>query len=91
MRMVAREFGITWLPCLAAMCCCGCSRAPSAEVIGTFLPAWMFCIGGAVILTGLLRVELVRRGVEKKLGPLVVFYPSVAVGIGCLLWLIFFS
>jgi YtcA family len=89
--MVAREFGKPWLLCVAVMCCCGCSRAPSAEVIGTFLPAWMFCIAGGLVFTGLVRLALVRYGLEKKLGPLVVFYPSVAVAIGCLLWLIFFA
>ena len=86
-----REFEKTWLLCLAATGCGGCSRAPSAEVVGTFLPAWMFCIAGALVLTGLIRLELVRRGLEKKLGPLVLFYPSVAIAICCLLWLIFFA
>jgi hypothetical protein len=51
----------------------------------------MFCIAGALVLTGLIRLELVRRGLEKKLGPLVLFYPSVAVAICCLLWLIFIA
>jgi hypothetical protein len=73
------------------MGCSGCSKAPSIELIGTFFPAWMFCIVAALILTGLLRLELARRGLEKKLGPLVVFYPSVTVAICCLLWLIFFA
>ncbi len=86
-----REFEKTWLLGLVVMGCSGCSRVPSAEVVGTFLPAWMFCIAGALVLTGLIRLELVRRGVENKLGPLVLFYPSVAVAIGCLLWLIFFA
>ena len=61
------------------------------EVIGSFLPAWMFCIASALIITGVIRVALVRCGVEEKLGPLVVFYPSVAVAISCLLWLILFA
>lgn len=86
-----RKLEKTWLLGPLVMGCSGCSRAPSAEVIGTFLPAWMFCIAGALVLTGLIRLALVRRGLEQKLGPLVLFYPSVAVAICCLLWLIFFA
>jgi len=89
--MLVRELGKPWLLCLAMMGCSGCSRAPSIEVIGSFFPAWMFCIIAALIITGLIRLELVRRGLEKQLGPLIVLYPSIAVGITCLLWLILFA
>lgn len=89
--MFTHEFRKVCLPCLAMIGCSGCSRAPSIEVIGSFFPAWMFCIIVALIITGLIRLELVRRGLEKKLSPLVVFYPSVAVAITCLLWIILFA
>jgi len=61
------------------------------EVIGTFFPAWMFCIAAGVTIAGLIRLELARRGVEKKLGPLIIFYPGVAVAVSCLLWFIVFA
>jgi hypothetical protein len=51
----------------------------------------MFCIIASLIITGLIRLELARRGLETKLGPLVIFYPSVAVAISCLLWFILFA
>ncbi len=86
-----RELRKTWLLLLAMMGCTGCSRAPSIEVIGSFFPAWMFCIIASLILSGLIRLELARRGLEQKLTPLVVFYPSLAVAISCLLWIILFS
>jgi len=86
-----RKLEKTWLLCMGMMGWSGCSRAPSIEVIGSFFPAWMFCIIAAIIITGLIRLELVRRGVEKELGPLVVLYPSIAVAITCLLWLILFA
>ena len=81
----------TWLLCLAVMGCSGCSRAPSVEIVGTFFPAWMFCIAAALIVTGLIRIEMARRGLEQKISPLVVFYPGVVVAISCLLWFILFS
>lgn len=86
-----REAGKLLSFSLAVMGCSSCSRAPSIEVIGTFFPAWMFCIGAGLITTGLIRLELARRGVEKKIGPLIIFYPGVAVAVSCLLWLILFS
>ena len=86
-----REFRKTWLPCLALIGCSGCSRAPSIEFIGTFFPVWMVCILAALAITGLTRAGLVRWGLEQKLGPLVVFYPSLMVAISCVLWLIIFS
>ncbi len=86
-----RKLGKTWLLCLAVVDCSSCSRVPSVEVIGSFFPAWMFCIIAAVIITGLIRVVLAQRGLEQKLGPFVIVYPSMAVGISCLLWLLLFS
>ena len=89
--MVVRELGKAWLLCFVMMECTACSRAPSFEVIGSFFPAWMFCIIAALVSTGLIRLELVRRRLEKKVGPLTVFYPSVAVAIACFLWIFLFA
>jgi hypothetical protein len=89
--MLVRQFRKTWLPCLALIGCSGCSKAPSIEFIGTFFPVWMVCILAALAITGLMRAGLVRLGLEQKLGPLVVFYPSLMVAISCLLWLAIFS
>ena len=89
--MLEREFRKTGLSCLALMGLSGCSRGPSIEFIGTFFPVWMFCIVAALAITGLIRAALVRWGLEQRLGPLVVVYPSLAVAFSCLLWLIFFS
>lgn len=86
-----REFGKTWLLCLAVLGCEGCSRAPSIEIVGTFFPAWMFCIATALVITGLIRMALARRKLEQKFVPLVIFYPGLVVAVSCLFWLIFFS
>jgi len=89
--MLVREFRKISLPCLALIVSSGCSRAPSIEFIGTFFPVWMLCILAALVITGLIRAVLVRWRLEQKLGPLVVFYPSLLVAISCLLWLVWFS
>ena len=86
-----RQFRKLWLPCLALIGCSGCSKGPSIEFIGTFFPVWMVCILAGLAITGLIRAGLVRLGLEQKLGPVVVFYPSLMVAICCLLWLVIFS
>ena len=86
-----REFRKNWLLCLAVIGCSGCSRAPSVEIVGTFFPAWMFCIAAALVTTGLVRTELARRKVEQQFAPLVIFYPGLLVAVSCLFWLVFFS
>jgi hypothetical protein len=51
----------------------------------------MFCIVGAIIVTGILRWQLARRELEKYIPALAVFYPSVTVLLSCLFWLILFA
>jgi hypothetical protein len=79
------------LLCLLLLGCSGCSRAPSIEIVGSFLPSWMFCLVASIIATGLLRWQLARRGLEKTIPALSVFYPSVVVMLTCLWWLILFA
>jgi hypothetical protein len=68
----------------------GCSRAPSIDIAGSFLPSWMFCLMGGLGAAGLVHWQLLRRKLQGRVEPVVVFYPSVAVAVACLLWLLFF-
>jgi len=68
----------------------GCSRAPSIDIAGSFLPSWMFCLLGGLGAAGLVHWQLFQRKRQGLVEPVVVFYPSVAVAVACLLWLLFF-
>jgi YtcA-like protein len=68
----------------------GCNGAPALDVIGSFFPAWMVCLIISIVLTGLLRVLLVRRQLEQAIQPVALFYPAVVLLLCCLLWLIFY-
>jgi len=68
----------------------GCSRAPSIDIAGSFLPSWMFCLLGGLGATGLVHWQVLQRKLQGRVQPVVVFYPSVAVAVACLLWLLFF-
>lgn len=66
----------------------GCSRAPSIDILGSFFPAWLFCLILAVLLATLIRLVMLRLRVKVVLPILV--YPSLAVLLTFALWLIFF-
>lgn len=68
----------------------GCSRAPSIDIAGSFLPSWMLCLVGGISIAGVVHWRLVQRKLQGRVAPVVVFYPSVAVAAACLLWLLFF-
>jgi hypothetical protein len=74
----------------SAVACAGCQRAPSIDVIGSFLPVWMLCLTLAVALSFLARYFLVRYHMESEVGPLALFYPCVVILFACSLWLVFF-
>jgi hypothetical protein len=73
-----------------AITCAGCQRAPSIDVIGSFLPVWMLCLTLAVALSFLVRYFLVRSHMESEVGPVALFYPCVVILFTCTLWLVFF-
>ena len=78
--------------CIAAVCllCAGCAQAPSIGVMGSFFPAWLFCLTIGVILAFVVRSILMHYRLESEVGPLALFYPSVVLFFSTLLWLIFF-
>jgi hypothetical protein len=67
----------------------GCGRAPSFDVVGSFFPAWLFCLAIAIVLTVLARWLLLRFGIV--LAPPILIYPSLTAMFGFAVWLIFFS
>lgn len=66
----------------------GCSRAPSFDVLGSFFPAWLLCVGLALPLT-LATCWLLHR-VQVVLARPILTYPSLAALFTAALWLAFF-
>jgi hypothetical protein len=77
-----------WFFLLGPLLLAGCSRAPSVDILGSFFPAWLFCLVLAVLLAALVRLVMARLRVQVVLPILV--YPSVAALLTFTLWLIFF-
>ena len=74
----------------STLCCTGCSRAPSIDIIGSFFPVWMVCLVLAIVFAFGVRYLLLRYKLEQEVGPLALFYPSAVILFTSLLWLIFF-
>ena len=75
-------------PIPASLLLASCTRAPSFDVMGSFFPAWLFCLAIAILLTVLARWLLLRLRVA--LAPPILIYPSLTASLAFALWLIFF-
>lgn len=68
----------------------GCTRSPSMNVLGAYFPDWLFCIVGAVAVTVLIRLLLVRASLEEWLDPPAIAYPALVALLAFAGWLLFF-
>lgn len=66
----------------------GCD--PILDVDGAFFPAWMLCMILGIALTFAFYPLFVRMGIEPYIGPPVLIYPSLALLLTLLIWLVFF-
>lgn len=75
--------------CLGSLCC-GCSRAPSIAIVGSFFPVWMICLTIGVSAALATRVVLLRNKLETFVQPLWLFYPCAVILTACLIWIVFY-
>jgi YtcA family len=68
-----------------------CSRAPTFNILGSFFPAWLFCLGAGVVLAFVVNRILARFKLDKEIVLSIVVYPCLALFFACTIWLIFFS
>jgi hypothetical protein len=69
----------------------GCSHAPEYNIFGSFFPVWIFCSAGGLLLMTGARTLIVRTAIGEHLAAPVLFYLSMAIFLGCMLWLLFYS
>lgn len=85
MNVLQRIFAVV----LALALCSSCNRAPSFDVLGSFFPAWMFCMIVGLLLTVVSHWLLVH--VRVHLAIPVLTYPSLAAFFTFALWLSLFK
>jgi hypothetical protein len=74
---------------LAALLLTGCGRAPSFDVLGSFFPAWLACLGLALVWTAGARWLLARLPIA--IAAPVLTYPSLTALFSFALWLALFK
>lgn len=85
MSAIRRSVGGVLVPALLVMT--GCEWSPTFDILGSFFPAWLFCLVVAILLTAASRV-LLSRYVE-IVWP-VLIYPSLTAMFCFALWLALF-
>ena len=80
---VLRALGI-W-----ALALSGCD--PVINIAGADFPSWLVCLIAGAMATAILRPLLVKLRLEPYMGPLLLVYPSLAVLLSCVIYLIFFN
>jgi YtcA family len=69
----------------------GCQRAPTFSILGSFFPAWLFCIIVGILLAWGAHWFFTRLQVEKYIQPSILVYPCIAAFFAFTLWLVIFS
>jgi YtcA family len=79
-----RKVGWSFFPLVLT----GCSRAPSFDVLGSFFPAWLFCLLLGLLLTVATRQLILRAHVVVAVP--ILTYPSLTALFTFALWLVLF-
>lgn len=66
----------------------GCD--PVVNVYGSFFPAWLICLLLGVAIAAILRLVFAWTELEEHMAPLLLVYPSLAVLMASLSWLLLF-
>lgn len=69
----------------------GCSHAPEYSIFGSFFPVWIFCSAGGLVLATGARALIARTAIAEYLAAPVLLYLTMAIFLGCTLWLLFYS
>ena len=68
-----------------------CSAAPSRNILGSYFPSWMICALVGMGATVVLRVALVKLGIDAELPAPVVIYMAFAIAVSLGMWLLWLA
>ena len=69
----------------------GCSGPPAFNVLGSYFPSWLVCLGISIVLTLLAHLLITTKKLADQLWPLSIVYSALLCFFSCTLWLIFFE
>ena len=59
---------------------------PQINIIGSFFPSWMLCVLIGIVAALLVRLLLIRTGIDPYVGPPALIYSSLAILVTLVLW-----
>ena len=59
---------------------------PQINIIGSFFPSWMLCVLIGIVAALLVRLLLIRTGIDPSVGPPALIYSSFAILVTLVLW-----
>jgi hypothetical protein len=69
----------------------GCSGAPVFNILGSYFPSWLVCLGISIGLTFVAHVFITTKKLADQLWPLPIVYSALVCFFSCTLWLTFFD
>jgi len=80
------------IPALGALALLGgCGRAPTFNILGSFFPAWLFCVVAGLLLAWGANWLFARLQIGKYIQPAILVYPCLAAFFAFTLWLVIFN
>ena len=89
MRFLSTSSHRFTFPISATILLAGCD--PVVNIAGANFPSWLFCAICGAILTAVLRPLFLVTGIEGYLWPRPIVYTSLAILMGCIVFLLFFN
>ena len=75
---------------LIALSTAGCSGSPVFNILGSYFPSWLVCLGISIGLTFSAHLLVTTKKLADELWPLPIVYSALVCFFSCTLWLIFF-
>ena len=79
-----------YLSVLLVVVLTGCARAPAFNVLGSYFPAWLFCLLVGVLMTIAARIVFRKYNLGEALSPPLLMYSCLTAFFTFAVWLIFF-
>jgi hypothetical protein len=76
---------------LFVMATAGCAGSPSFNILGSYFPSWLVCLGISVGLTFGAHLFITAKKLAGHLWPLSIVYSALVCLFSSVFWLIFFK
>jgi YtcA family len=86
-----RPLWISLVASLFVLATTGCSGFPVFNILGSYFPSWLVCLGISIGLTFLAHMFVTTKKLADQLWPLPIIYSALLCLFSCTLWLIFFE